>query len=60
MTKKSDTIRLVLIDLESSQKELAKLFLRERRKELKDRRKLNTYIADDRRDGIIDRRKPKK
>ena len=60
MTKKSDTIRLVLIDLESSQKELAKLFLRERRQELKDRRKLNTYIADDRRDGIIDRRKPKK
>ncbi len=35
----------------------AKLIFTEKRFGLKDRRKLHTYIADDRRSGIADRRK---
>jgi hypothetical protein len=38
-------------------KPYAKLFFTEKRIGLKDRRKLNTYLADDRRSGIADRRK---
>jgi hypothetical protein len=37
----------------------AKLIITEKRYGLKDRRKLHTYIADDRRSGIADRRKHK-
>ena len=36
----------------------AKITQTERRKSSVDRRRLNTYIADDRRGGISDRRKP--
>ena len=60
MAKKLDNIRPVLINLEPTNEELAKLPLRERRVGLKNRRKLHTYIADDRRSAINDRRKPKK
>ena len=59
MTMKLDKIRPVLINLEPTSEELAKLHLRERRVELKERRKLHTYISDDRRSGIAERRKQK-
>ncbi len=36
----------------------AKIMRTERRSGLRDRRGLNTYIANDRRDGLPDRRKP--
>jgi hypothetical protein len=38
-------------------KPYAKLIVKERRVRLNDRRKLHTYIADDKRSGIADRRK---
>ena len=38
-------------------KPYAKLFFTEKRFGFNDRRKLHTYIADDRRSGIADRRK---
>jgi hypothetical protein len=60
MTKKIENIRPVLINLEPTHEELAKLLLRERRAGLKERRQLNTYIADDRRSGLTDRRISKK
>ena len=60
LTTMLDNIRPVLIYLEPTIEELAKLPLRERRVGLKNRRKLHTYIADDRRGAINDRRKPKK
>lgn len=55
--KNDDEIRPVVLYLEPTEEELAKLALRERRKGLKDRRKINTYLADDRRSGIANRRK---
>jgi hypothetical protein len=60
MTKKIENIRPVLINLEPTHEELAKLLLRERRAGLKERRKLYTFIADDRRSGLTDRRISKK
>lgn len=60
MTRKRDNIRPVLINLEPTHEELTKFFLRERRVGLKERRTLHTYIADDRRSGIPDRRLSKK
>ena len=35
----------------------AKIILKDRRSDLKDRRTLNTYLAKDRRTGMADRRK---
>jgi hypothetical protein len=56
--KNSDEIRPVVLHLEPTDEELARLHLRERRQGLEERRKVPTYIADDRRSGIADRRKP--
>jgi hypothetical protein len=47
----------VVIKKGPSGKPYAKIILPERRKRPKDRRKINTFIADDRRSGIADRRK---
>lgn len=55
--KKFDDIKPVVLHLEPTEEELAKIILRERRLGLKDRRKIPTYIANDRRCGIVDRRK---
>jgi len=55
--KNCDEIRPVILHLEPTSEELVKLMLRERRKFSKDRRKMHTYLADDRRSGIADRRK---
>jgi hypothetical protein len=40
-----------------SDKPYAKLIITDKRVRLNDRRKLHTYIADDKRSGIADRRK---
>jgi hypothetical protein len=53
----SKHIRPVILNLEPTDEKLAKLILQERRIRQKDRRKLHTYIAEDRRSGIADRRK---
>lgn len=53
----SKHIRPVILYLEPTDEKLAKLILPERRTHQKDRRKVYTYIADDRRSGIADRRK---
>ena len=53
-------IRPVIISLKPTKEELAKILFRDRRVGLKNRRKLCTYIADDRRNGVADRRKSKK
>jgi len=55
--KNDDEIRPVILNLEPTEEELARLILRERRNGLHDRRMMPTYIADDRRCGIADRRK---
>jgi hypothetical protein len=60
MEKKTDSIRPVLIYLKPTKEELAKLYSHDRREDIKDRRKLHTYIADDRRNGPADRRKTMK
>ena len=54
--KNSKHIRPVILNLEPTNKRLAKLILPERRLRQKDRRKVHTYVADDRRSGIADRR----
>ena len=46
-----------VLEIGPPDKPYAKLFFTEKRIGLKDRRKLYTYIADDRRSGIADRRK---
>jgi hypothetical protein len=55
--KENDDIKPVVIHLQPTEEELARIMLRERRMGSRDRRKLSTYIADDRRSGIADRRK---
>ena len=52
-----DDIKPVILHLDPTKEELARTILRERRLGSKDRRKIPTYIADDRRSGIADRRK---
>jgi hypothetical protein len=49
--------REILLKIGPSDKPYAKLYVKEKRKGLEDRRKLKTYIANDRRSGIADRRK---
>lgn len=51
-----EEIKSVVLSLEPTNDTLAKLILGERRSGSEDRRKLHTYIADDRRSGIADRR----
>ena len=55
--KNNDDIKPVILHIEPSEEELARLPLRERRQGREERRRLPTYIADDRRSGIADRRK---
>ena len=47
----------LILEIGPTDKPYAKLFFTEKRIGLEDRRKLNTFIADDRRSGIADRRK---
>ena len=48
-----------ILEIGPPDKPYAKLFFTEKRIGSRDRRKLNTFIADDRRSGIADRRKHK-
>jgi hypothetical protein len=57
LMKNDDEIRPVILNLEPTEEELSKVNLRERRNGLQDRRMIPTYIANDRRCGIADRRK---
>jgi hypothetical protein len=50
----------VVIKRGPASKPYAKVIITEKRKASKDRRKINTYIANDRRSGIADRRKIEK
>ena len=50
-------IKEATIKIGPAEKPYAKLIITERRVRLYDRRKLLTYIADDKRSGIADRRK---
>ena len=50
----------VVITRGTDSKPYAKIIITEKRRAAKDRRKINTYIANDRRSGIADRRKSKK
>ena len=54
-----EAIRPVVLDMEPTKEEKARLNLRERRSDFKDRRKVPTYISDDRRCGLAERRKKK-
>ena len=49
--------REIVLKIGPSDRPYAKLYVKEKRKGLEDRRKLQTYIANDRRSGIADRRK---
>ena len=49
--------REIVLKIGPSEKPNAKLCVKEKRKGLEDQRKLKTYIANDRRSGIADRRK---
>jgi hypothetical protein len=55
--ERSDEKRHVIITRGPVSEPYAKIILPEKRKGLKDRRKINTFIAEDRRCGIADRRK---
>jgi hypothetical protein len=49
--------RQVVIEIGPSNRPYAKIILLEKRTGTKERRKLHTFIADDRRSGIANRRK---
>ena len=53
----SKTEKKVVVIVGPSSNPYAKIFLPEKRMGLQDRRKTHTYVADDRRSGIVDRRK---
>jgi len=55
--ERTDEKKKVVIERGPSSKPYAKIILPEKRNRSEDRRNLNTYIADDRRSGIEDRRK---
>ena len=55
--KETEKGRKVVIEIGPSNNPYAKIILPEKRKGPKDRRKLHTYIADDRRSGKANRRK---
>jgi len=57
--ERKDENQQIIIKRGPSSKPHAKIIISERRKTLKDRLKINTYIEDDRRSGIADRRKKK-
>ena len=54
----SDEKRPVVIKRGPASAPYAKIILPEKRKNSKDRRKVNTFIENDRRSGIADRRNP--
>jgi hypothetical protein len=54
---RTDAKRQEIIDREPSSEPYAKKIILEKRQVQKDRRQLNTFLADDRRSGIADRRK---
>ena len=60
LIERTDENRQVILERGPSSKPHAKIIISEKRKALKDRRKINTYIANDRRNGVADRRKPQK
>ena len=55
--ERSDGKKLVVIKRGPASKPYAKIIITEKRKAPKDRRKTNTFIENDRRSGIADRRK---
>jgi len=55
--KETEKRRQVVIEIGPSYSPYAKIILPEKRNGSKDRRKLHTYIAVDRRSGIANRRK---
>ena len=54
---KSEEKKEIVFKIDPDDRPYAKIILRERRTDQKDRRKIHTYISDDRRSGIADRRK---
>ena len=55
--EKSRNSKQVIVEVGPSNKPYAKIIVPEKRKKLKDRRKLHTYIANDLRKGSADRRR---
>ena len=55
--ERTDAKRQAIIERGPSSNPYAKIIIPEKRKGSKDRRKINTFIADDRRSGIAERRK---
>lgn len=55
--ERTEEKRQIVIERGPPSEPYAKIILPEKRKGPKDRRKTNTFIADDRRSGISDRRK---
>jgi hypothetical protein len=55
--ERTDAKRQAIIERGPSSNPYAKIIIPEKRKGRKDRRKINTFIADDRRSGIAERRK---
>ena len=55
--EESENKHQTVLKIGPTDKPYAKIFLKEKRGGLKDRRKLHTYIANDRRNGIADRGK---
>jgi hypothetical protein len=55
--KESEQKKEAVLEIGPPDRPYAKIIIRERRTDQKDRRKIHTYISDDRRSGIADRRK---
>ena len=55
--ERTDVKRQAIIERGPSSRPYAKIIIPEKRKGRNDRRKINTFIADDRRSGIAERRK---
>ena len=53
----SDNPKQVIVKVGPPNNPYARIIVPEKRKRLKDRRKLHTYIANDSRSGLADRRK---
>lgn len=58
--KKNENKKQATYEIGPAGQAYAKITIPEKRSGPRDRRKLHTYIADDRRSGIADRRKKKK
>ena len=55
--KESEQNKETVLKIDPPERPYAKIIIKERRNDQKDRRKIHTYISDDRRSGIADRRK---